>query len=74
MAFCRTLPIEYSHAGSEYGLDANFFKLTDNAFDDSVDDPNSSCYCSQEKTCMKKGLGNITPCYYRKNSNNRLAK
>lgn len=24
------------------------------------------CYCGKQKTCMKRGLGNITPCYYSK--------
>lgn len=63
-AFCRTLTIHYSHSGKQYGIDAYWFKLAENAFDDSVDDPETSCYCKGEKTCMKRGLGNITPCYY----------
>lgn len=65
-AFCRTLPILFSHSGTQYGIDAYWFKLSDNAFDDSLDDPDTSCYCSKDKTCMRKGLGNITPCYYSK--------
>ncbi|CRK92365.1 CLUMA_CG005909, isoform A [Clunio marinus] len=63
-AFCRTLPIQYSHSGRQYGIEGYWFKLSDNAFHDSIDDPETSCYCSKEKTCMKRGLGNITPCYY----------
>lgn len=65
-AFCRTLPIHFSHSGKQYGIDAWWFQLSDNAFDDSLDDPESMCYCSEDKTCMKRGLGNITPCYYSK--------
>lgn len=68
-AFCRTLPIEYSHSGTEYGVNAYWFKLADNAFDDTLEDPDTMCYCSKDKTCMKRGLGNITPCYYSKISN-----
>lgn len=54
-AFCRTLPIHYSHSGKQYGIDAFWFKLSDNAFDDSLDDPDTMCFCSKEKTCMKRG-------------------
>lgn len=64
VAFCRTLPIQYSHSGKQYGLNANWYKLADNAFDDSLEDPESSCYCAREQKCLKRGLGDITPCYY----------
>lgn len=64
-AFCRTLAITYSHAGRLNGLEAYWFTLADDAFENSLDDPKSSCYCLDNK-CLKKGLGNITPCYYSK--------
>lgn len=64
-AFCRTLTIRFDHAGELDGLEAYFFKLAENAFDSDMDDPNSSCFCTETK-CLKKGLGNITPCYYSK--------
>lgn len=64
-AFCRTLPIRFDHAGELDGLEAYFFELAENAFDSDMDDPNSSCFCTDTK-CLKKGLGNITPCYYSK--------
>jgi hypothetical protein len=63
-AFCRTLPIEYSHTGELDGLEAYWFQLTDNAFESNADDPESTCYCDSNKKCLKKGLGKITPCYY----------
>ena len=84
-AFCRTLPIEYTHPGKDInlwltlyvliilglfytigtvdGVDGYFFKLADNAFDTDLDDPTSACFCKQNK-CLRKGLGDITPCYY----------
>ncbi|KAJ6637985.1 Scavenger receptor class B member 1 [Pseudolycoriella hygida] len=62
-AFCRTLPIRFDHAGEMDGLQAYYFELAENAFDSEIDDPSSSCFCSNGK-CLKKGLGNITPCYY----------
>ncbi|CAO1422491.1 unnamed protein product [Diamesa tonsa] len=63
-AFCRTLPIKYTHSGEHNGIEAYWFSLADNAFDDSEVDPASMCYCNKGKKCMKRGLGNITPCYY----------
>ena len=64
-AFCRTLPIKFTHTGKQDGLDAYWFALADNAFDDDIDDETSSCYCNSGQ-CLKKGLGNITPCYFSK--------
>lgn len=62
-AFCRTLPIRFDHASQLHGLEAYHFELVENAFDTSMDDLNSSCFCS-EKRCLQRGLGKITPCYY----------
>ncbi|XP_075148935.1 scavenger receptor class B member 1 [Haematobia irritans] len=62
-AFCRTLPVVYSHPGKINGFDAYHFKLDEHAFDSNWTDSNSSCFCTNKK-CLKKGLGNITPCYY----------
>jgi hypothetical protein len=62
-AFCRTLPIIYSKQGYVDGLEAYWFSLADDAFDSDENDPSSSCYCLKNK-CLKKGLGNMTPCYY----------
>lgn len=64
-AFCRILPIKYSHAGRLNGLEAYWFTLAADAFDNDIDDTKSSCYCTDNK-CLRKGLGNITPCYYSK--------
>jgi len=38
-AFCRKLPIRYSHSGTQYGIEAYWFSLADDAFDDKLDDP-----------------------------------
>ncbi|XP_073817734.1 scavenger receptor class B member 1 [Musca autumnalis] len=62
-AFCRALPIVYSHPGQIDGIVAYHFKLHENAFDSDRSDPDTSCYCNYKK-CLKKGLGNVTPCYY----------
>lgn len=69
-AFCRTLPIRFDHAGTLEELNAYFFKLDENAFNSDIDDPQSSCFCENKK-CLKKGLGNITPCYYSEYTNSK---
>lgn len=61
--FCRTLPIEFTHEGMMDGVEAYWFKLADHAFESRYDDPETACFC-KKKQCMKKGLGNITPCYW----------
>uniref|UniRef100_A0A336M449 CSON002530 protein n=1 Tax=Culicoides sonorensis TaxID=179676 RepID=A0A336M449_CULSO len=61
--FCRTLPIEFTHEGMLDGVEAYWFKLADHAFESKYDDPETACFC-KKKQCMKKGLGNITPCYW----------
>lgn len=63
--FCRTLPIEFTHEGKLDGVKAYWFKLADHAFESKYDDPETSCFCPK-KQCMKRGLGNITPCYWSK--------
>ncbi|XP_055922794.1 lysosome membrane protein 2 [Eupeodes corollae] len=62
-AFCRTLPVIYSHPGSLDGVDAYFFKLAEYAFDTNISDPETACFC-KDRMCLKRGLGRITPCYY----------
>lgn len=63
-AFCRVLPIYYSHSGSLFGLDAYWFELSENAFYDRLEDPDTKCFCETPGNCLRKGLGNISPCYY----------
>lgn len=62
-AFCRLLPVYFSEEGKMSGLDAYWFELSENAFYDHPDDPITHCFCGTESKCLKKGLGNISPCY-----------
>ncbi|XP_054726969.1 scavenger receptor class B member 1 [Anastrepha obliqua] len=62
-AFCRSLPIQYSHPETVNGFKGYKFKLKENAFDSDLGDEETSCYCKNRR-CLKKGLGNIAPCYY----------
>lgn len=63
-AFCRLLPIYFSHSGKLFGLDAYWFELSENAFYDRPEDPDTKCFCASENKCLRKGLGNISPCYF----------
>uniref|UniRef100_A0A1A9ZZ29 Scavenger receptor class B member 1 n=1 Tax=Glossina pallidipes TaxID=7398 RepID=A0A1A9ZZ29_GLOPL len=61
--FCRTLPIVFTHPSTINGIEAYNFKLHEKSFDSDLSDGDSSCFCKNRK-CLRKGLGNITPCYY----------
>ncbi|EDS25865.1 cd36 antigen [Culex quinquefasciatus] len=62
-AFCRTLPIAFEREGEHDGIKAYWFAIQENAFESSLDDPSTSCYCRNGK-CLPKGLGDISPCWY----------
>ena len=72
-AFCRSLPIQYSHSETVNGFKGYKFKLKENAFDSDLGDSETSCYC-KNKRCLKKGLGNIAPCYYSKKQFSKSSK
>ncbi|XP_019554001.1 scavenger receptor class B member 1 [Aedes albopictus] len=62
-AFCRTLPIAFEREGMHDGIKAYWFSIQENAFESSVDDPYTSCYC-RNGNCLPKGLGDLSPCWY----------
>ncbi|XP_058118368.1 scavenger receptor class B member 1 [Anopheles ziemanni] len=62
-AFCRTLPIAFEREGEVDGIKAYWFSIQENAFESSVDDPYTSCYCRNNQ-CLPKGLGDLSPCWY----------
>ncbi|KFB46340.1 AGAP004643-PA-like protein [Anopheles sinensis] len=62
-AFCRTLPIAFEREGEVDGIKAYWFSIQENAFESSVDDPYTSCYCKNNQ-CLPKGLGDLSPCWY----------
>lgn len=64
-AFCRTLPIIFKkEVFTESGLPGYLYTLTDDFADTPDQNPDNECYCRKMKTCLKKGLSNVTPCYY----------
>uniref|UniRef100_A0A182IB07 Uncharacterized protein n=1 Tax=Anopheles arabiensis TaxID=7173 RepID=A0A182IB07_ANOAR len=62
-AFCRTLPIAFEREGEVDGIKAYWFSIKENAFESSMDDPYTSCYCKNNR-CLPKGLGDLSPCWY----------
>lgn len=68
-AFCRTLNIKAKQRVKTYGVDTIQFELVDDAFDDSMNDTESSCFCAKRGSCMRKGLGYAGSCYFSKNEN-----
>lgn len=70
-AFCRTLRIKAVNETSLYGINTLHFSLADDAFDDTMNDTGTSCFCNAKRnTCMRKGLGYIGSCYFSNTKNN----
>jgi scavenger receptor class B, member 1 len=62
--FCRPLPVYFHNDEPMFGIDAYHFHLSKNAFHDNLTDPETKCYCDPDGKCLKRGLGNISPCYF----------
>lgn len=62
-AFCRTLQLKHTHSDRVDGINVEWFGFDELAFHNNGSDPESSCYCDQDR-CLKQGLGDISPCYY----------
>lgn len=64
-AFCRTFPIKYiGETVADNGLAAYKYTFTDDFLDTPETNPDNECYCRKMKKCLKKGLSDLTPCYY----------
>ncbi|KAG5347598.1 SCRB1 protein, partial [Acromyrmex charruanus] len=64
-AFCRPLPIMFrKEIWTDNGLPGYLYTLTDDFASPSDQNPDNECFCRKMKTCLKKGLSSITPCYY----------
>lgn len=60
-AFCRAIPIEFKkEVVTNSGLNGYLYSMPDDFLDPS--NPDNTCYC--KKKCLKKGLSDMTPCYY----------
>lgn len=64
--FCRLLPVNFIGEEKLYGIRAYRFHLNENAFHDHADNPDTKCFCEPKTNCLRKGLGNISPCNFGK--------
>nr|QNL15117.1 sensory neuron membrane protein 1 [Aulacocentrum confusum] len=64
-AFCRPLPIVFTkEVSTRYGLPGWEYTFAKNFLDPPGMNPENECYCRKMKKCLKKGLSDLTPCYY----------
>lgn len=59
--FCRAFPITFVKEVEESGVPEYLYKISDDFAD--PENPDNECYC-RDKECLKKGLIDLTPCYY----------
>lgn len=63
-SFCRALPIVFRREVIASGLRGWEYSLSDDFLDTPDKNPDNECYCRKMDTCLKKGLSDLTPCYY----------
>ncbi|XP_017143381.1 lysosome membrane protein 2 [Drosophila miranda] len=61
--FCRKLPLKFNSTRTYNGIDGYEFVMEPDVFDSELGNPNSSCFCKNNR-CLKKGVGSVSPCYY----------
>ncbi|KAI4487171.1 hypothetical protein M0804_005320 [Polistes exclamans] len=64
-SFCRTLPIVFKE---DIFIDGDIptyvYKMSDDFLDPPDKNPDNECYCRKLKKCYRKGLSDLTACYY----------
>ncbi|XP_011870818.1 PREDICTED: scavenger receptor class B member 1-like isoform X2 [Vollenhovia emeryi] len=64
-SFCRALQITYrKEVWTKNGIPGYLYTLADDFADPPDLNPDNECYCRKMKTCLKKGLSDLSPCYY----------
>ncbi|XP_043262677.1 scavenger receptor class B member 1-like [Colletes gigas] len=64
-SFCRAIPIVFKEQVLlENGFEGYLYSMSDDFLDPPDQNPENKCFCSKLKKCLKKGLSDITPCYY----------
>lgn len=65
-AFCRAIPIVFKEQlWLESGLEGYLYSVADDFLDPPDLNPDNKCFCKNPSKCLKKGLSDMTPCYYR---------
>ncbi|XP_014207887.1 scavenger receptor class B member 1 [Copidosoma floridanum] len=62
-AFCRPMPIAFVKEVNLDGLPGYQYGIPDNFADPPEQNPDNECFC-RDRTCLKRGLLDLTPCYY----------
>lgn len=60
---CRIIPLEFREAVYKDGIPADLYELPENAYGDSAQNPNNSCFDTDDYKPVR-GLQNISPCQY----------
>ncbi|KOC63072.1 Scavenger receptor class B member 1 [Habropoda laboriosa] len=64
-AFCRAIPIVYKEEViTNNGLLGYLYRMPDDFLYTPDENPDNACFCKKKKKCLKKGLSDMTPCYY----------
>lgn len=64
-AFCRAIPIVFQEKVIvDEGFEGYLYSMPDDFLDPPELNPDNACYCQYMKKCLKKGLSDMTPCYY----------
>lgn len=68
-AFCRTLPIIFKEeVVTEDGIPSYLYIMSEDFLDPPNKNPDNECYCRKLKKCHRKGLSDLTTCYFSKSS------
>lgn len=60
---CRVIPLKYSEGVEKDGINADLYRLPENAYGDSGKNPENMCFDADDYE-PEKGLQNISPCQY----------
>nr|XP_050845801.1 scavenger receptor class B member 1-like isoform X1 [Vespula vulgaris] len=64
-AFCRTLPIVFKkEVVTEDGIPCYLYVMSEDFLDPPNENPDNECYCRKIKKCHRKGLSDLTACYF----------
>ncbi|XP_035729802.1 scavenger receptor class B member 1-like isoform X1 [Vespa mandarinia] len=64
-AFCRTLPIAFKkEVVTEDGIPTYLYTMSEDFLDPPNENPDNECYCRKLKKCHRKGLSDLTACYF----------
>ncbi|KAK9297159.1 hypothetical protein QLX08_009032 [Tetragonisca angustula] len=65
-SLCRPIPIVFKEEVMlESGINGYLYTMPDNLLDPPDQNPDNACYCKNKDKCLKRGLSDLTPCYYR---------